>query len=84
MYEPQGAFYLFVGCRGFINKELPNGKRILSDVDFAEFLLTDSKVAIVPGVAFGKSPYFRISYATSLTDLQVACANIKKSLLKIL
>ena len=84
LYEPQGAFYLFVGCRGFINKELPNGKRILSDVDFAEFLLTDSKVAIVPGVAFGKSPYFRISYATSLTDLQVACANIKKSLLKIL
>ena len=82
--DPEGAFYLFVGCKGFINKKTPYGKLILSDIDFAEFILNDSKVAIVPGIAFGKSPYFRISYATSLDDLQQACEQIKSSISKIL
>ena len=82
--NPKGAFYLFVGCKGFVQKKTPDGKTILNDVDFAEFILTDSKVAIVPGVAFGKSPYFRISYATSLDDLKLACERIKNSVSKII
>ena len=53
-------------------------------MDFAEYILIDSKVAIVPGIAFGKSPYFRISYATSLDDLKLACERIKKSVSKII
>ena len=65
-------------------KKTPDGKIISNDVDFAEFILTDSKVAIVPGIAFGKSPYFRISYATSLDDLKLACEQIKNSISKIL
>ena len=82
--NPEGAFYLFVGCEGFIKKKTPEGKIISNDVDFAEFILTDSKVAIVPGIAFGKSPYFRISYATSSKDLKLACERIKNSISKIL
>ena len=39
-------------------------------MDFAEYLLHDAKVAVVPGIAFGKSPFFRISYATSFDDLE--------------
>ena len=82
-YEPSGAFYLFVNCGGFINKKNPNGNTIKNDLDFAEFILQDAKVAVVPGVAFGKSPYFRISYATSLNDLTDACNRIQKSIKRI-
>ena len=55
-----------------------------NDVDFAEYLLKEAKVAVVPGVAFGKSPFFRISYATSLTDLKEACRRIENFINKII
>ena len=84
VYDPSGAFYLFVGCKGFIKKKTPNGKVIENDIDFSEYILTDSRVAVVPGIAFGKSPYFRISYATSMNDLQQACNKIEKSIAKII
>ena len=82
-FFPSGAFYLYVSCKGFIKKKLNNGKEIKNDIDFAENLLMDAKVAVVPGTAFGKSPYFRISYATSLSDLKEACERINNSLKKI-
>ncbi len=82
-FIPSGAFYLYVCCEGFINKKTENGKTISNDLDFSEYLLHDSKVAVVPGVAFGKSPFFRISYATSSEDLHAACQKIKHSLDKI-
>ncbi len=82
-FIPSGAFYLYVCCEGFINKKTENGKKICNDLDFAEYLLHDSKVAVVPGIAFGKSPFFRISYATSSDDLHAACKKIKLSLEKI-
>ncbi len=82
-FIPSGAFYLYVCCEGFINKKTENGKTISNDLDFSEYLLHDSKVAVVPGVAFGKSPFFRISYATSSEDLNAACQKIKNSLDKI-
>jgi aspartate aminotransferase len=84
VYDPSGAFYLFVGCKGFIDKKKPDGKFIKNDIDFSEYILMDAKVAIVPGIAFGKSPYFRISYATSLDDLKEACNKIHKSITKLI
>ena len=45
-----GAFYLYVSCEGFINKKLKDGKKINNDMDFAEYLLQDAKVAVVPGI----------------------------------
>ena len=77
--KPQGAFYLFVCCDGFIKKRTPEEKVIKSDLDFAEFILNYAEVAIVPGSAFGKSPYFRISYAASMQLLDLACEKIKKA-----
>ncbi|MEE2694885.1 MAG: pyridoxal phosphate-dependent aminotransferase [Pseudomonadota bacterium] len=82
-FTPSGAFYLYVSCKGFINKKLENGRKIRDDIDFAEYLLMNAKVAVVPGEAFGKSPFFRISYATSLNDLKEACERISNSLKKI-
>ena len=77
-FIPDGAFYLYVCCKGFISKKDINGYEIKNDYDFAEYLLLNARVAVVPGVAFGKSPYFRISYATSLDDLKNACNQIQK------
>ncbi len=82
-FIPSGAFYLYVSCDGFINKKISNGNIIKSDIDFAQYLLEDAKVAVVPGSAFGKSPFFRISYATSLKDLKEACKRIRNSVKKI-
>ncbi len=79
-FNPKGAFYLYVSCEGFINKKNNKNQVISNDLDFAEYLLDYAKVAVVPGVAFGKSPYFRLSYATSFDELKEACERIKIAL----
>ena len=76
-FIPSGAFYLYVSCNGFINKRTKNRNIIKNDIDFSQYLLEDAKVAVVPGAAFGKSPYFRISYATSMDKLKDAMERIK-------
>ena len=82
-FIPQGAFYLYVSCDGFIGKKYNDDKLISNDLDFSEFLLNHANVAVVPGIAFGKSPYFRLSYATSLEELKKACLQIEESLKKL-
>ena len=79
-FYPKGAFYLYVSCEGFINKKNNKNQVISNDLDFAEYLLDYAKVAVVPGVAFGKSPYFRLSYATSFDELKEACERIRIAL----
>jgi aspartate aminotransferase len=77
-HKPEGAFYLFPGCAGAIGKTTPGGKHIASDEDFIMALLEEEGVAAVPGTVFGKSPYFRISYALAKTDLQEALGRIDR------
>ena len=74
---PQGAFYVYPSCAGVIGKSTPGGRRIGDDVEFCAALLEDQLVAVVPGAAFGLSPYFRISYATSNEQLEEACHRIQ-------
>lgn len=76
---PDGAFYVYPSLTGLIGKKTPNGDVIASDGDFAAYLLEAAEVAIVPGVAFGLSPHFRISYATSTQALEQAMARIDKA-----
>ncbi|RDL49589.1 Aspartate aminotransferase [Ensifer sp. M14] len=73
---PEGAFYTFSGCAGMLGKVTPSGKTIETDTDFCAYLLDDAYVAVVPGSAFGLSPFFRISYATSETELKEALTRI--------
>ncbi|QFI68094.1 pyridoxal phosphate-dependent aminotransferase [Sinorhizobium alkalisoli] len=73
---PEGAFYTFSGCAGMLGKVTPNGKTIETDADFCAYLLDDAHVAVVPGSAFGLSPFFRISYATSEAELKEALTRI--------
>ncbi|MCF4164293.1 pyridoxal phosphate-dependent aminotransferase [Zavarzinia compransoris] len=77
--RPEGAFYVYPSCAGVIGKKAPDGKVIESDGDFATYLLEAEGVAVVPGVAFGLSPYFRISYATSEEALREACTRIQRA-----
>lgn len=77
---PSGAFYVFVSCKKLIGRKTPDNKIIKSDIDFVEFLLEFAGVAVVPGAAFGKTPYFRISYASSMNLLNKACKKISEAL----
>ncbi len=75
---PEGAFYVYPSCEGCIGKTTPGGKKIENDADFAEALLEDEAVAVVHGEAFGLSPFFRVSYATSTEALEEACIRIQR------
>ena len=76
---PEGAFYVYPSCKGIIGKRTNEGKKINSDEDFMNYLLESEGVAGVHGEAFGLSPYFRLSYATSDKILLDACTRIKNA-----
>ena len=76
---PEGAFYVYPSCAGTLGKTSPDGSKIETDSDFCTYLLESEGVAVVPGVAFGLSPYFRISYATSTEALTDACERIQRA-----
>ncbi len=77
--NPEGAFYVYPSCAGCIGKQTPDGKTIKTDEDFVTYLLEHVGVACVQGAAFGLSPHFRISYATSKDNLIEACKRIEKA-----
>jgi aspartate aminotransferase len=75
---PEGAFYVYPSVAELIGKTAPSGKVIANDADFAVELLETEGVSVVFGAAFGLSPHFRISYATSNAQLEDACARIQR------
>ncbi len=76
---PEGAFYVYPSCAGCLGKSTPDGKKIETDEDFVTYLLDSEGVAAVHGEAFGLSPYFRVSYATSTELLEEACRRIQRA-----
>lgn len=76
---PEGAFYTFASCEGVLGRTTPGGATLRSDADFCDYLLREFHVAVVPGSVLGLAPYFRISYAASMADLQEACARIRRA-----
>ncbi len=80
---PEGAFYVYPSCEGVIGKETSEGKKISNDEDFMTYLLESEGIAGVHGAAFGLSPYFRLSYATSDEILKDACTRIKRACEKL-
>jgi aspartate aminotransferase len=80
---PQGAFYVYPSCEGVLGKETPEMKKISNDEDFMTYLLESEGIAGVHGAAFGLSPYFRLSYATSDEILRDACTRIKRACEKL-
>jgi aspartate aminotransferase len=80
---PDGAFYVYPSCAGVIGKKTPDGTLIKTDSDYVTYLLNAEGVACVQGTAFGLSPYFRISYATSDTLLDDALNRIERATIKL-
>ena len=75
---PEGAFYVYPSIAALIGKKTQGGKVIDCDETFATELLEAECVALVHGGAFGLSPNFRISYATSTECLEEACVRIQR------
>jgi aspartate aminotransferase len=76
---PEGAFYVYPDASGVMGKTTPKGKLIETDEDLINYFLDDWQVAAVHGGAFGLSPGFRISYATSNEILKEACTRIQSA-----
>jgi aspartate aminotransferase len=76
---PDGAFYLYPSCAGVIGKKTADGRVIENDLDFVLYLLDSVGVAALQGAAYGLSPYFRISFATSMDVLEDACNRIERA-----
>ncbi|WP_417450695.1 pyridoxal phosphate-dependent aminotransferase [Kordiimonas sp.] len=80
---PEGAFYVYPSITGCVGKKTPGGKLISTDEDFVTYILEDYGIAAVHGEAFGLSPHFRVSYATSTEALTKACTRIQEACAKL-
>lgn len=78
--KPNGAFYAFVECSHIIGRKTSEGITICDDEALASYFLEEAHVAVVPGSAFGLSPYFRMSFAAPINELQEACKRLEKAI----
>ncbi len=83
LLPPEGAFYAYIGCAGLIGRRTPAGAVLEDDAAVVAYLLNEGRVASVPGVAYGLSPYFRISTATSEDVLSEAIRRIKAAVAEV-
>nr|NYU06149.1 aspartate transaminase [Pseudomonas sp. SbOxS1] len=74
--KPDGAFYLYVNCKGLLGKTTAQGKQLDSDYDVVMYLLESQGVAVVAGTAYGLAPFFRMSIATDIKTLDEGCSRI--------
>lgn len=79
---PGGAFYVFPNVSGLYGK-LFAGKPITTSDEFADYLLAEAKVAIVPGSGFGADKYVRLSYATSMANIDKGLDRIAEAVAKL-
>ena len=77
-FDPMGAFYVFPSVGGLAGKRWSRGE-IDGSIAFTEFLLEEAKVAVVPGIAFGKENHLRISYATSMENIEEGMDRIERA-----
>lgn len=80
---PDGAFYLYVNCAGLIGKKTPAGKTLTNDADVVMYLLENAGVALVQGSAYGLSPFFRMSIATSTENLNEGMDRIERAVAEL-
>jgi len=78
-HAPEGAFYLYPSCAGLLDRTTPAGERLNDSTAVVKYLLDSAGVAMVPGSAFEFDPYFRLSYAAAMEELEQACENIDKA-----
>ena len=81
-FNPIGAFYVFPNISNYFSKKF-NGKTIENSYDFTNYLLEKAKVAVVPGIEFGKEGYIRLSYATSLEKIKEGLNRLEEAVLSL-
>lgn len=81
--EPKGAFYAFPDLSAFVGKKTPEGKTIESDVQLCEWLIGAARVAVVPGSAFHAPGFVRLSYATSMKNVEEGVRRLAETLPKL-
>ena len=81
-YKPAGAFYVFPNFSSYYGKSY-QGKKIENSTHLADFFLDVARVAVVPGVEFGADPFERLSYATSMEDIEEGMNRIEEALKKL-
>ncbi len=74
--QPQGAFYVYPSVEGLLGKRTPAGRVLESDLDVVMYLLDEAGVAVLDGAAYGLSPYLRLSFATSMENIEEGCRRI--------
>ena len=79
---PQGAFYVFPSIAGLLGKQYGN-KVILTSADCATYLLDEANVAVIPGGEFGHDHHIRLSYATSMTNIEKGLDRIREAIMKL-
>ena len=80
---PQGAFYVFPDVAPYVNSKTKDGKEIKGSIDLCAYLLESKLLAVVPGAAFGADTCIRLSYATSMENLEGALARLKEGLAEL-
>lgn len=83
LHRPNGAFYMFVDVSGCVGARTPQGEVLENDTDIALYLLEQGRVATVPGSAFGRSPFLRVSFADDDDRLATGCRRICEALDKL-
>jgi aspartate aminotransferase len=81
-FEPQGAFYVFPNVRSLFGKKA-RGKTLATPSDVVEYFLEEARVLAVPGEDFGSAENIRISYATSLQEIEKGCERIEQAIQKL-
>ena len=81
-FKPQGAFYVFPNVRSLLGKTA-NGKKLSSASDVVDYFLTEARVLAVPGEDFGSTENIRISYATSIEEIEKGCDRIEAAIKKL-
>lgn len=77
--KPSGAFYLYPSVAGLIGRKTALGQVLKNDLDVSMYFLDTANVAVLDGATYGLSPCLRLSFATSMSAIDVGCANIRKA-----
>jgi len=79
---PEGAFYVFPNVSSIYGSSFA-GRKIATSTDFIEYLLDEANVATVPGAAFGNDQHIRLSYATSMKNIEEGVKRMKNAVAKL-
>jgi len=79
---PEGSFYVFPNVSGVYGRSY-KGKKIIGSTELIDYLLDEANVAAVPGAAFGSDDHIRLSYATSLKNIEEGVKRIKNAIAKL-